>query len=143
MLKRYKSDENRQLAETIYKLRRQGLSYNDIARRMNMTYSNVLNTFRRECGFREMAFTMPFVEYVSSRIRNAIKKKLSLSILADPSRLSSLEVLRDLYLFPGVGEKALQGLAEGLDEAGYDSFDPEAIREAVHRRKEKKNPILP
>jgi trehalose/maltose hydrolase-like predicted phosphorylase len=143
MLQRYKSEKTRELAETIYKLRRQGESYNSIARQLNMTYSNVLNIYRRECGFREMAFEMPFVEYVSPRIKNALKKKLSLELLADPSRLSQPDVLRVLYLFPGVGEKALRDLADGLADAGYDTFDIEEVQASVYRKKKRPAPADP
>ncbi len=135
MLHRYKSEENRDLAEAIYKLRQQGASFIDIAGEMEMKYTNVLNIYKRECRFREQAFRTPFIEYISPRIENALKKKLDLEILSDPQKLAQPEIIRTLFLFPGVGEKALNDLADSLTEAGYESFDLDALRESMFRKR--------
>ncbi|HMA67011.1 MAG TPA: hypothetical protein VKO20_04260 [Desulfosalsimonadaceae bacterium] len=135
MLQRYKSEKNRELAESIYILRQQGTSYHEIARRMNMKYSNVVNIYRRECQFRELAFAMPFAEYIPPRIKNALRKQFGLNLLADPRNFCKPELLRRLFLFPGVGEKALQSLADALSEAGYEAFSLEEIKKQIYQKK--------
>lgn len=135
MLHRYKSEQNRDLAEAIYKLRQQGVSFIDIASEMEMKYTNVLNIYKRECQFRKQAFHTPFIEYISPRIENALKKKLDLELLSDPQKLAQADIIRTLYLFPGVGEKALNDLADALSEAGYESFDLDALKESMFKKK--------
>jgi len=134
MLHRYKSEQNKELAEAIYKSRQQGCTFNAIASQMKMKYTNVLNIYKRECRFRKQAFYTPFIEYISPRIENALKKKLNLGLLAEPQKLAEPEILRTLFLFPGVGEKALNDLADALTEAGYESFDLDAFRERMFKK---------
>ena len=56
-------------------------------------------------------------------------------MLAYPENLSDPEIIKKLRLFPGVGDKALNDLAESLTEAGYESFDLEPIQQEIFNNK--------
>ncbi|MFO7839074.1 MAG: hypothetical protein R6X08_06225 [Desulfosalsimonadaceae bacterium] len=58
-------------------------------------------------------------------------KQSCLDLLADPRNFSKPKVLRGLFLFPGVGEKALKSLAEALIETGCATFHPGDIKQQV------------
>lgn len=59
---------------------------------------------------------------------------MSDDMFLEPEKLADLEAIRTLFCWPGVGEKVLNNLAEGLEEAGYESFDPEEMMERIFTR---------
>ncbi|MBA2881444.1 hypothetical protein HNR65_001771 [Desulfosalsimonas propionicica] len=89
-----------------------------------MTYQIARQIYQRECIHREQAFYYPFIEYLSTRTENAIRKSLGEDLLAAPEGFSQPENLKKMICWPGVGSVVLQNLADGLDQAGYESFDP-------------------
>lgn len=103
----------------------------EIAHQSGMIYQNARHIYQRECIYREKAFYYPFIEYLSARTEKAIRKSLGEDLLADPEGLSQLENLKKLLCWPGVGRGVLQDLADALNQAGYDSFDPLKTREAI------------
>ncbi|MFW6100663.1 MAG: hypothetical protein ACOC90_04700 [Bacteroidota bacterium] len=132
---RYRTEKTRKQAETIYKLRQQGRPYKDIASRTGLTYQNTAQLYRRECLFRKQAFYYPFIEYITTRTEKAIRRSLGDDFLDAPEGLNDPEALRTLFYWPGVSDGVLKDLSEGLVEAGYESFDPEQIKERVFNGK--------
>jgi len=129
MLKQYQSEETRERAETIYRLRQQGHGFESIARQMGLTYSNASQIYRLECQFRGLAFRCPFAEYIPRRMTNAVRKCLGEEMLARPEKLNDSELIRQLRLFPGIGDKSLNSLARALVEAGYESSEVEKLKQ--------------
>ena len=128
---RYRTEKKKKQAENLYLLRQQGLPWREIALQTGMTYQNALQTYQRVCLFREQAFYCPFVEYIAPRTEKAIRKSLGEEMLNKPESLCQLENLKRLVCWPGVGPGVLQDLADALNQAGYDSFDPLKTREAI------------
>ncbi len=131
MLHRYRSEESRDQAETVYRLRQKGCSYKEICSRLGISYSNATQIYLRECSFRSLAFFFPFIEYAPPRIVSAIRKSLGMEIFADPDKLKRPDILRSIYLFPGVGDKNMETLSEALEEAGYGSFDLNSLKKQL------------
>lgn len=139
MIARYRTEESRELANTIYMLRQEGLSLTEVARYMGIAYPNVVYRYRRECIFREQAFYYPFIEYITPRTEKVIRKSIGEEILAEPEHLNTLESIRILLFWPGVSTGILADLAEGLTEAGYESFDPDQIMDDFFNPKKRCN----
>lgn len=100
MMKRYKTEEARKQAETIYRLRQQGKSYQEIAAQAGLSYQNTVQKYRKECLFRKQAFYYPFIEYISARAEKAIRKSMGEEMLACPESLNNREALRSLLFWP-------------------------------------------
>lgn len=66
---------------------------------------------------------------------------MSDDMFLDPEKLYDLEVIRTLLCWPGVGDKILKDLAEGLEKAGYESFNPEEMMEKVFSRDKRFIPL--
>jgi len=126
-MKRYRTEEARKQAETIYRLRQQGKAYKEIASHEGLSYQNTIQKYRKECLFRDRAFYYPFIEYISARAEKAIRKSMGEEMLACPESLNNPEALRNLLFWPGVNNGTLENLANGLTSAGYKSFNPEKI----------------
>ncbi|MGM0453246.1 MAG: hypothetical protein ACQERN_08795 [Thermodesulfobacteriota bacterium] len=135
MLRRYTNEKSKRRAEQIFELRLHGHALPDIAEMMDMTITNVQQTYNRECNFRVKAFDYPFVEFIGSRTLSAIRKCLGEAILATPEQLANPENIRALICWPGVGGKTINDLANGLVNAGYDSFEPDEIYSDMFQNK--------
>ena len=135
MLRRYTNEKSKRRAEQIFDLRLQGRALPDIAEMMDMTITNVQQTYNRECNFRLKAFDFPFIEYIGSRTLSAVRKCLGEAILAAPERLADPDNVRALICWPGVGAKTINDLASGLVNAGYEGFDPDQIYNDMFQNK--------
>jgi len=137
MLVRYQTEENRRLAEKVFMLRLSGLTYQEIASRTGLTLQNARQMEHRERAFRCEAFKYPLLEYIPTRTEKTIRKGLGETILANPEKLSEIENLKTLICLPGVSDVVMKNLADGLAEAGYESFDVEKIKDAIFTTKRK------
>jgi transcriptional regulator len=135
MLHSYNSEETRQRAETIYKLRLHGYSFVQIAKHVGTSYTNASVIFKKECKLRKLAFDGPFVEWLSSRAANAIRRALGEEIFAAPEELRETANVKKLLLFPGVSDGVMIELANALTEAGYEPFDLEEIKATMYGNK--------
>lgn len=134
-LKRYADGKSRDRMEKIFDMRRRGYTWNKIAEECGMGIANVQQAYYRECRYRKAAFEYPFIEYIGTHTYNVIRKCFGEDILADPRQLSGLENVKAMLCWPGVGTKTIQDLSEGLEQAGYEGFDPdEAYRQIFHPR---------
>lgn len=141
MLRRYKTTEAKESAEYIYKLRKRGYTYKEIADQVGKNLQTAMQAYKKECAFREKAFYYPFIEYISVRTENAIRKSMSDEMFLDPEKLTDLQAIRTLLCWPGVNDGVLKDLAEGLEEAGYESFDPEEMMEKAFIRDKRFGPL--
>lgn len=91
----------------------------------------VVQTARNESAYRCRAFEYPFLEYIATRTANGMRKALGESILGEPEKLSGVEQVKALVCWPGMKDKVMRDLAEGLAEAGYESFEPEKMKGAI------------
>ncbi len=119
--------KNRNRIEEIMDLRSQGYSMAEIAETIGTSLPNVHQLYKRECNFRETVLSYPFVEFISTRTMSAIRKCLGIEVLATPEKLAEDDNIRALICWPGVGSKTVRDLAGALEEAGYETFDPERI----------------
>lgn len=134
LLFRYRTEESRKTAETICRLHQFGYTYQEIADKTGKSVQHVIKIIQREQAFRCEAFQSPFVEYLGPRTVSAIKKSLSVNALSDPESLSNFESVSSLLCWPGVGDAVLSDLAAGLEEAGYESFDLEAVKKSMYHK---------
>lgn len=140
MLVRYQTDENRKLAEKVFWLRLSGLTYQEIARETGQSLQNARQMEHRERAFRCEAFKYPLIEYIATRTEKAIRRCLGVEMLSKPQKLNAFQNINELIRWPGVSDGILKDLAEGLAEAGFDSFEPDRVRVAIftggpkHRR---------
>ncbi|MCF8024396.1 MAG: hypothetical protein K9K82_02785 [Desulfobacteraceae bacterium] len=119
----------------IFEMRRKGYRWARIAEECGMGVANVQQAYYRECRYRKTAFECPFIEYIGTHTYNVIRKCFGEKILTDPQQLTAFENIRAMLCWPGVGTKTIQDLSEGLEEAGYDGFDPaEAYRQIFQPR---------
>jgi hypothetical protein len=139
MLSRYQSEENQKTADTIYRLRQLGFTHQEIADKTGKSLQNVVQTCRNELAFRCEAFQFPFIEYLSSRTANAIKKSLGIEALSDPEKLNGVEQVKAVLCWPGVGDKVLKDLVAGLEKAGYEGFDLEEMKDVIYFSKQRLN----
>ncbi len=123
-LQRYADSKSRQRMEKIFDMRRKGNTWARIAEECGMGIANVQQAYYRECRYRKAAFEYPFIEYIGTHTYNVIRKCLGEKILESPQHLASLENVKAILCWPGVGTKTIQDLSEGLEEAGYKGFDP-------------------
>ena len=126
-LGRYTDSKSRQRIDLIFEMRRKGHVWAEIGEACQMGIANVQQAYYRECRFRKTAFEYPFVEYIGTHTCNVIRKCLGEQALADPRKLSGQENIKAILCWPGVGTKTIRDLSEGLQEAGYESFDPDEV----------------
>ena len=134
-MNRYRTKEAKKQAETIFRLRQQGKTYQEIAAQAGLSYQNTVQKYHKECLFREQAFYYPFIEYISARTEKAIRRSMGEELLEQPENLNNPETIGTLFKWPGVNNGVLNDLAEGFTAAGYESFDPEKIIENLFNRK--------
>jgi hypothetical protein len=137
MLRRYRTEENRNLAETVYRLRHRGWTHQEIADETGNTLAIIIQIANRELDFRCMAFEYPFLEYIATRTAKAIKKCLGKSILGEPEKLNGMEQVKALICWPGVSDGVMKDLANGLEDAGYESFDRGKMKDAIFTTRRK------
>lgn len=130
-LVRYQTDENRKLAETVFFLRLSGLTYQEVARRTGLTLQNARQMEHRERAFRCEAFQYPLIEYIATRTEKIIRRSLGEEMLSKPDELSAFQNISELISWPGVSDGVMKDLADGLAEAGYESFDVEDMKDAL------------
>ena len=123
------------MAETVYRLRQLGWTNQEIAHKTGKKLHHVMQIAQRELNYQCKALKYPFIEYIGPRTEKVIKKCLGESILAEPEKLSEIEKLKTLICLPGVSDGVMRNLAEGLAEAGYESFDVEQIKDAIFTTK--------
>ncbi|MFP4194993.1 MAG: hypothetical protein ACLFMN_07725 [Desulfobacterales bacterium] len=134
-LRRYSDTKNRERMEKIFEMRRKGYPWARIAEEFDMGTPNVQQAYYRECRYRKAAFEYPFIEYIGTHTYNVIRKCFGEKTLSDPQQLASLENVKAMLCWPGVGTKTILDLSEGLEEAGYEGFDPdEAYKQVFHPR---------
>jgi len=131
MLVRYQTDENRKLAEKVFWLRLSGLTYQEIARETGQSLQNARQMEHRERAFRCEAFKYPLIEYIATRTEKAIRRCLGVEMLSKPQELNAFQNINELIHWPGVSGGILKDFANGLAEAGYDSFEQDKVRAAV------------
>jgi hypothetical protein len=117
------SEANRKLAKTIFKLRQYGWTYQKIADELGLTLPLVMQISKRETTYRCNAFKYPFIEYISQRTENVIRKSLGDHYFEMPEELILTENLKAMIFWHGVGDGVMRDLAQGLKEAGFPSFD--------------------
>ncbi len=133
MLRRYASEKSKERIVQIYELRMKGSPLQEIASRFDMSLPNVQQAFYRECRFRKKAFDYPFVEFIGPRTLSVIRKCLGEEILATPDDLRTMENVRALICWPGVGAKTINDLINGLVAAGYPGFDYDLIYNKIFK----------
>lgn len=121
------NNKNHNRVKEIMDLRQQGYGMSEIAETLGTSLPNVHQLYKRECNFRETVLAYPFVEYISTRTLSAIRKCLGIEILATPEKLAEADNIRALICWPGVGSKTIHDLADALEEAGYEGFEPDNI----------------
>lgn len=124
-LRRYANTKSRERMEKIFEMRRKGYPWARIAEECGMGTANVQQAYYRECRYRKTAFEYPFIEYIGTHTYNVIRKCFGEKILTNPQELTSLENVKAMLCWPGVGTKTIEDLSEGLEEAGYEGFDAE------------------
>ncbi|MFP4158782.1 MAG: hypothetical protein ACLFQ9_04920 [Desulfobacterales bacterium] len=134
-IRRYADSRSRERMEKVFEMRRKGLTWARIADECAMRVPNVQQAYYRECRYRKAAFEYPFIEFIGTHTYNVIRKCFGEKILASPWQLAFLENVKALLCWPGVGSKTVRDLSEGLEEAGYEGFDPEeAYNQIFHPR---------
>lgn len=140
-LRRYANPKSRERIEKIFEMRRKGYAWARIAEECKMGVANVQQAYYRECRYRKSAFEYPFIEYIGTHTYNVIRKCFGEEVLHNPQQLGSLENVKAVLCWPGVGTKTIQDLSEGLIEAGYEGFDPEHAYKEIFQPRARRGSI--
>lgn len=89
---------------------------------MGKNIQTAMQIYKRECASGKEHFIILLLKHISGRTEKAIRKSRGDEMFLEPEKLTELEDIRTLLCWPGVGKKVLNDLAEGLEEAGYESF---------------------
>ncbi|MBS3754486.1 MAG: hypothetical protein KGY56_02175 [Desulfobacterales bacterium] len=140
-LRRDANPDSRERIEKIFEMRLKGYVWAEIAEEFNMGVANVQQAYYRECRYRKAAFEYPFIEYIGTHTYNVVRKCLGEKILNNPQQLADLENVKAVLCWPGVGTKTIQDLSEGLEEAGYEGFDPDAAYKQIFQPKSRRRSL--